>query len=209
MAGANFWTVSGRVAVAMARIFLGRGWAKLGLLQPKIHYRWGHWSLSGFSALFLPSRVGRLGNGLIQVGAILSYARFFGRTAVVLNSQFPLFAEGYYQVDGTEIHVIDKNKEPKSTDLGRNLRGPLLEADWFYSYPLLQRDRRDISEGLRMARPLLKDEYRDDVFATEDLVVHYRVGDILGRSPHAGYGAHPPTLFSNWSPEGCNHRESG
>lgn len=172
-----------RAPIMFSRLLLRIARRQLRLkevVKPVVYFQPRH---SGNSMLrvLVPSSIGRLGNGLVQLGSALSFARSRGLGNVVINSEFPLIENGFHQVDGMQVWVGDIRAPLPQIAIREVLGGPLLQGDWFYSS--LSVNKGDISPGLQTASKLLKTEYRIGTPSREGLVIHYRVGDIFGEIP--------------------------
>lgn len=165
----------------------------LGLQSPRVLLSVKPLRVPHLAALYLPASTGRLGNGLVQVGSILTHAIQLHQRSVILQSDFPLLKQGLAKVDGLEVYVGDSKSDITPDEVQPLLSGSLLQADWFYSSHLL--GNRDISAGLSATQSLLREELTADLAKAEDLVIHYRVGDIFGVSPHSAYGPPPHSFF--------------
>lgn len=192
----RYLRIRGFLASALVRAFLKQFSRNQDLMSPQVHLSHGAFRSGRFSSLLLPSSTGRIGNGLVQLGSIMSWAELFGKgvgPAVIVNSEFPLIAEGLHTVEGVTVLVSDTRSRTAESQYRGILKGPLLQADWFYSS--LSVNNGDISPGLRLSRSLLKEDYVRGLPAPEDLVIHYRVGDIFGQAPHRAYGPPPHAFF--------------
>lgn len=192
----RYLRLTGFLAAIFIRAFLQRARKSLDLTNAQVHLSPATLCNGRFSSLLLPASTGRLGNGLVQLGSIMTYVKLRGQEvggAVIVNSEFPLIKEGLHTVDGLTVLVADIHSQNTETSSIALLKGPLLQADWFYSSHLV--NSGDISEGLRISRSLLRDEYLVGLPDSEDLAIHYRVSDIFGQSPHAAYGPPPHAFF--------------
>lgn len=172
-----------------------RRWFPLDeIANPVVYFRARRSGSRTLRAL-VPSSVGRLGNGLIQLGSALTLARIRGAGdgVVIINSEFPLIANGFHKVDGIKVLVGDICAPLPRVKVAELLGGPILQGDWFYSS--LSVNKGDISPGLDSASKLLKREYVIANSSREGLVIHYRVGDIFGGKVHPGYGPPPHSFF--------------
>lgn len=191
--GVPYCPLPPRISLILAKRILRDFSQTSGITKPRILLSLNSMPSLDSTTLYLPASTGRMGNGLVQVGSVLTYAKQLGNRPVIINADFPLLRQGMTNVDGLQVLVGKSSEGLSRRSLGPTHSDSILVADWFYSS--LSLPGKDISPGLSVAQSLLEIEFISGLPEVEELLIHYRVGDIFSDRPHPAYGPPPHAFF--------------